>query len=480
MQTEPGQRAGPAEQATRDSRGEQDPGLHEQNATETRDRLAMIRQTRAKWLWTNFATVALGVWLMTSPATFGYQAGAMTWSDSISGALLVLFGAFSLSPRMDFIGRWTVCFVGVWLQFAPLVFWAPSAVAYVNDTLVGAFAITLSVLVPMMPGVAHHMVMMQPGPEIPPGWTYNPSSWHQRAPIIALGFAGWFISRYLAAVQLGYLNTAWEPFFGEGTQRVLHSEVSRMWPVSDAGLGAAAYTFEVLMGFMGGITRWRTMPWMVTFFGILVVPLGITHIVLVILQPVVVGYWCTLCLAAATVMLLMIPLTLDEVVAMCQFLAQSVRAGKPFWRTFWVGGTQQGGHKDLRAPRYGSPVARVIPSVVWGVTLPWTLLVSTGLGLWLMFAPAVFGTEGAAADNNHLVGALVITVAVIAMAEVSRAARFLNLLFGAWLLATPWLLAGTTPGAQWNDVLIGTLLILVSLPRGTVRERYGSWDRYVV
>ena len=44
------------------------------------------------------------------------------------------------------------------------------------------------------------------------------------------------------------------------------------------------------------------MPWMVTFFGILVVPLGLTHIVLVISQPVVVGAWCTFCLLAALIM----------------------------------------------------------------------------------------------------------------------------------------------------------------------------------
>jgi hypothetical protein len=58
-------------------------------------------------------------------------------------------------------------------------------------------------------------------------------------------------SRYLAAVQLGYTESAWDPFFGAGTVRVLHSEVSRAWPFSDAGRGAAAHTFEALMGFMG-------------------------------------------------------------------------------------------------------------------------------------------------------------------------------------------------------------------------------------
>jgi hypothetical protein len=137
------------------------------------DHVDMIHRMREKWLWTNFTVIALGVWLATSPATFGYRGRAMNWSDVVSGALLVLFGAVSLrpSPRADFWGRWTVGFVGGWLQFAPLVFWARSPVAYANDTLVGAFAIALSILVPMMPGMAHHMAMMRPGPEIPPGWT---------------------------------------------------------------------------------------------------------------------------------------------------------------------------------------------------------------------------------------------------------------------------------------------------------------------
>lgn len=466
----------------------------------------MVRQMRAPWLWTNFTVIVLGTWLITSPLTFGYgvpgQVGeavlrmtaerglsapaargmAMTWSDVLSGALLVLFGAWSLRPhpRNDFFGRWAVCFVGIWLQFAPLVFWAPSPAAYVNDTLVGAFAIALSILVPMMPGMAHHMAMMQPGPDLPPGWSYNPSSWQQRAPLIALALLGWFISRYLAAVQLGYIDRAWEPFFGEGTARVLHSDVSRSFPISDAGFGAVAYTFEALMGFMGNPRRWRTMPWMVTFFGILVIPLGITHVVLVILQPVVVGSWCTLCLAAAATMLAMIPLAVDEVVAMCQFMAQAVREGQPFWRTFWVGGTLKEQNQDTRTPRYGAPIAQLAPATVWGVCLPWTLLLSMALGLWLMSAPAVFGTDSPAADSDQLVGALVLTTAAIATAEVIRPVRWLNLLFGAWLLAAPWLLGGYTTGAQWNAAAVGLALIPLSLPRGPVRERYGTWDRFVV
>jgi hypothetical protein len=444
------------------------------------DHLAMVRQMREKWLWTNFTVASLGGWLITSPVTFGYGQASMAWNDALSGTLLVVLALAALWPRMDFWGRWGVCFVGIWLQFAPLVLWAESPAAYLNDTVVGALAIALSVLVPMMPGMAHHMAMMKPGPEVPPGWTYNPSSWHQRAPMIGLALVGWFISRYLAAFQLGYIDAVWEPFFGHGTVKVLTSEVSRMWPISDAGLGAAAYTFEMLMGWMGARTRWRTMPWMVTFFFILVVPLGLTHIVLVILQPVAVGWWCTLCLAAAFVMLLMIPLTVDEVFAMGQFLRHSVRHGKPFWRTFWVGDTMEGGGKDERTPRYGSPALSMPPAAVWGVTPTWNLLASAAVGAWLMAAPAVLGSRGAAAGSDQVAGALMLTVAVIVMAEVIRAGRWLNVALGAWVAAAAWVLNGATVGARWNEIICGLVVIALSLPRGRIRERYGGWDAWIV
>ena len=441
----------------------------------------MLVEMRRKWLWTNFTVISLGVWLVTSPHAFGYAADVpMLWNDVISGALLIFFATIALWPRWDFIGRWSVALVGGWLQFAPLIFWAKSPAAYLNDTLVGTFAITLSILVPMMPGMAHHMEMMKPGPIVPPGWSYNPSSWHQRAPMIALAFIGWLGSRYLAAYQLGYTKTIWEPFFGGGTVQVLTSDVSKAFPISDAGLGAAAYTIEMLMAWMGGKDRWRTMPWMVTFFFILVVPLGVVSIVLVILQPVAVGAWCTICLFTALVMLLMIPVAVDEVVAMGQFLRASKRKGRSLWRTFWVGGTLDEVNEDQRTPQYGAPAAKMIAPMVWGVTAPWNLIASAALGIWVMFAPAIIGSQGAAADSDHLVGALITTVAVIAMGEVIRAARFVNVLLGAWLAVSPWLISGATGAARWSDLAAGAVVIALSIPRGQVRERYADWNRLIV
>lgn len=129
----------------------------------------------------------------------------------------------------------------------------------------------------MMPGMSREGMMDQS--TVPPGWTYSPSSWLQRLPMIALGFFGFLTARHLTSYQLGRIGAVWDPFFSggdgkNGTEFIVTSSVSRARPIPDAGLGAAAYMIETLMGAMGSASRWRTMPWMVTFFFILVVPLG--------------------------------------------------------------------------------------------------------------------------------------------------------------------------------------------------------------
>jgi hypothetical protein len=433
-----------------------------------------LRADREQTIWTNLICIVLGVWLVTSPAALGYEGPLLAASDLVSGAAVIVLGFLSLAPRL-FWASWAICAIGIWLLFAPLVFWAPTAAAFTNNLLVGSLLILLTVLVPGLPGL---QLIEQPGPEVPAGWSYNPSSWLQRVPIITLGLIGFFIARYLASYQLGYRDTAWDPLFGEGTRHVLESEVSKAFPVSDAGLGAVTYLLEVLVGSLGGPRRWRTMPWTVTLFGLIVVPLGVTSIVLVILQPVSVGYWCTLCLLAAFAMLMMVPLAVDEVVATGQFLARSRREGRPFWRTFWFGDTAKG-VQDLRTPRFSAPTAETLPAMTWGVTIPWAVLLAAVLGTWVMVAPAVLGSEGWAADSDHLTGAVIVTVAAVALAEVTRAARFINVPLGLWVIVTPWLLPGAAASAVWSNALAGLALIGLSLPRGRIQERYGGWEHYI-
>ena len=425
--------------------------------------------------WPAFANITVGLWLITSAFALGYQSTALQISDVASGTLVILLGTLSLSgrPFWKLWAPWANSLVGLWLLFAPLIFWAPTAAAYANDTLAGVLVVVFAILAPGMP-MAPGM-KMEPGPDVPRGWSYNPSSWPQRAPVIALALVGFFLSRQMAAFELGHIATFPDPFFGIGTQRVLTSTISRSFPIPDAGLGATAYMVEFLMGFMGDRRRWRTMPWMVTFFGILVVPLGIGSISLIILQPLAVGAWCTPCLVAASAMLVMIALTLDEVVAMMQFLVQARREGQSLWRTFWLGGTL----RDLPDTGPVRPDVVSAKAMVWGVAMPWNLLLTVGLGLWLMLTPSVLGGAGAVVHSEHLVGALIVTTAVIALADVGRPIRLLNILFGAWVIAAPWLLGGATPASRWSDAIVAALVILLSLPRGPVGETYGTWDRFI-
>jgi uncharacterized membrane protein len=447
--------------------------LHNASANDPAATMAMSHGERT--LWPHFANITLGLWLITSAFALGYRSTALQVSDVASGALVILFAALSLSrrPFLKLWAPWANSLVGLWLLFAPLVFWAPTAAAYSNDTLAGALVVVFAILAPGMP-MAKGM-SMESGPDVPRGWSYNPSSWPQRAPIIALALVGFFLSRQMTAFQLGHVATLTDPFFGIGTQRVLTSTVSKAFPIPDAGLGAVAYMVEFLMGFMGDKRRWRTMPWMVTFFGILVVPLGVVSVTLITLQPLAVGAWCTPCLIAAVAMLIMIAFTLDEVVAMVQFLVQARREGQPFWRIFWLGGTLR------EAPDTGPvrPDVVSVQAMLWGVALPWNLLLSIVAGVWLMLTPSVFGSAGLAAHSEHLVGALIVTIAVMALADVGRAVRFVNIIFGAWVIAAPWLLAGTTFSSKCSDAIAGALVIFLSFRRGPVVERYGSFERYI-
>lgn len=173
--------------------------------------------------------------------------------------------------------------------------------------------------------------------DIPPGWAYNPSSWANRIPIIGLALLGTGIAAYLAAFQLNLIDSVWEPFFGDGSRRILTSRISHVLPIPDALLGAIAYLVDAVAGAVGGRARWRRMPWIVILFGLAVGPLGVVSITLVVLQPVLFDAWCTLCLASALVSLAMIGPAFDEVLASLQHLRRVSGDGGSWWHALWTG-----------------------------------------------------------------------------------------------------------------------------------------------
>ena len=429
----------------------------------------MMLNHPTKEIWPQYAVISLGIWLLATAPALGYESTLVFWNSVVSGLVLIALAGLTIYRESGY-ANYANGFVGLWLVFAPIAFSVPTAAAYANNALVGTMVITFSVLIVMR--------SQMEGATVPPGWSYNPSTRAQRAPLIALGIFGFFASWYMAAFQLGYIERVWDPLYDPGTRAVLTSSISKAFPVSDAGLGAVAYSVEALMGFMGDRRRWRTMPWMVAFFGVVVIPLGFVQVLLVIMQPIMVGTWCTLCLLSAFGMLWMISLTVDEVVAMGQFVVRLMRQGDSLWTAFWMGGklSEDEAGVDERAMRDigDSPASEPF----WGISTPWTLLGAMALGAWLMLSPTVFGTTGLMADSSHLAGSLIVSFTVIATAEPARAIRFLNVPLAAWVAVAPWLFDGVPTLAAINAVVASALIVVLSVPRGSFEDRYGGWEEY--
>jgi len=182
----------------------------------------------------------------------------------------------------------------------------------------------------------------------PPGWSYNPSRWNQRLPIVALALLGTAIAAYLSLYQLNLIEDVWEPFFADGSRRILESKISHILPIPDAVLGALGYLLDALTGVIGGRDRWRRMPWIVVIFGLAVGPLGLVSVILVILQPVLFDAFCTLCLLSAVISVVMIGPALDELLASLQHLKRIRRQGGSVWRTFWGIDPAAGQPTDLK------------------------------------------------------------------------------------------------------------------------------------
>ena len=467
---------------------------------------ADLERHRARTLWAPLTNAALGLWLIASPALLGLFdpvsapvppalgheiAGPeirnlwLGMSEIVSGLLVVVLSLAGVAPRRRGL-QWVAAVVGLWIMVAPLVFWTTSAAAYGVDTLIGMLVVAFAVMIPPTPGIGWRALAADD--DRPLGWSYSPSSFTQRIPIVALAFVGLFISRYLAAYQMGHVDGLWDPFFaagdapaGNGSEAVVTSWISKGFPIADAGLGAFAYGLDILAGAIGDRRRWRTMPWMVFLFGLLVIPLGVVSVSFIIIQPPLIGALCTLCIIQAAVTVILIPYSIDEVLATAQYLWRSSKAGEPFWRTFWMGGPALS-ENQTPEPDLARPAGALLKEfMTGGVNYPWTLVASTVLGAFLMMTPLVLGTEAPRYYSDHIAGCLAIMVAVTAMAEVVRPVRLLNLPIGAWVAASPFLLDGGADVGLAANLVIGLALIALGLPRGTrSNEHYGGWDRAIL
>lgn len=439
---------------------------------------ALLIDQHEQFRWAHFANIFLGLWLLFQPPLIDVEEDWLAISEILLGLGTVLFATLSLSWRLRW-ARWITAGIGALVMAAPFLFWTTNAAAYLSDTLVGGLIFAFAIC--SRPEVGPSALAATSGGEVPPGWSYNPSSWAQRLPIIALAVIGLEVSRYLAAYQLGHVDGVWEPFFAgsaadpqNGTEEIITSHVSEAWPVSDAAVGGYTYALEILTGIIGTRARWRTMPWLVLLFGLMIAPLGVVSIFFIIIQPILIGTWSTLALLAAAAMLIQIPYSLDELIATAQFIRRRVNAGQSWLRVLLFGDTDAGaeGEKDEFAR---GPVAFAKDMWGGGVNLPWNLAGAAAIGLWLMFTRLTLDASGSQANADHLIGALSLTVVSLAAAEVARVLRYLLIPLGLALAGTS--LAYSASSTQLiGGVLCALGLILLSLRRGPIRARYSSWQ----
>ena len=176
----------------------------------------------------------------------------------------------------------------------------------------------------------------RPGGEggVEAGWRYNPSAWSERIPIVVLGVIAMGIAGYLSAYQLDWVEGVWDPVFGAGTERVLDSELSHLFPVPDALLGSLGYLIDAVFGVIGGTRRYKTLPWAVVIFGIGIIPFGLTSIFLGLAMPVMVGEGCLLCIVNAVIAVVLIPYAWDEIWLSVLAMRSMMRNGAGFGDAF--------------------------------------------------------------------------------------------------------------------------------------------------
>jgi hypothetical protein len=187
----------------------------------------------------------------------------------------------------------------------------------------------------ILPEMRHAAFDQRP---IPTGWYENPTTWPKRIVLALLALIGFAVALYLSLfqvsalyfpdLQINLVGSVWDPFFDSyEVLDFLH------WP--DAIPGVLAYGAEVVLNILGDKYRWRTAPWTVIAFGLIIFPAAAVSTVLLIVQPIFVDSWCTLCIVSALVSFVICGLGADEVLATLQHLKRVRDSGGSLKRALW-------------------------------------------------------------------------------------------------------------------------------------------------
>lgn len=104
----------------------------------------------------------------------------------------------------------------------------------------------------------------------------------------------------------------------------------------------------------------------------------------------------------------------------------------------------------------------------------WAAILNIILGLWVMASPAVLTLQAPLSSSQYITGPLIVTFSIIAVSDLNRGVRRLNLLFGLWLICSVFIFESPT---QMTALLIGATGMAVaalSFFTGKTKGNYGG------
>lgn len=110
----------------------------------------------------------------------------------------------------------------------------------------------------------------------------------------------------------------------------------------------------------------------------------------------------------------------------------------------------------------------------------WAQAAALVVSILLVVSGEALTLPGAARTNALIAGPVAASFATIAIWEVLRGLRWVNVLIGAWLVVAPLALGFLTERAGLISVAAGLLLAAFSASGGTTTGRYGGGWRSLI
>jgi hypothetical protein len=101
----------------------------------------------------------------------------------------------------------------------------------------------------------------------------------------------------------------------------------------------------------------------------------------------------------------------------------------------------------------------------------WQDMINLIIGAWLFFSPWLlqYATGGTPAWDAYILGAAIVVFAAWALFAPQAWEEWTNLVLGLWLIVSPWVLGFSSQyAATWNMVIVGLVVVIFSvyaLPR---------------